>query len=647
MHFESIMRLGKVVLISRIVVDEKLMFDETINEQTKKEIREFLVDHSNLVEELCEAGCHIAWVEVDRADHEKDPQFLLEKYSKTVDQAVEFLRLRSYRFDIREMLIGSAGLVANKKIGFIKRTNNDIIELIEGEQVLYNIQPGLGPDVSYYCPQYEDLELYNTLFSGREDEVYLEYRTILSRVCEAMQLADINRTFCHLFSTIERMSSREYKKFQIRKKTVISWISKNQNEYNYLNKALFFLSKKIRTEVVHKGKDISSIVSIRDAYGYIQTMFSVIMRFSLKCIQSEIESFSDLEIEFENSKLNFEKPSSTNVEFRLLEEEQGDDEFPQRIFALPISEFNLNNVEVLGPNILIPKNYSGDFSELQDSELFISKELLTNFLRIPSTLKLNERAAINVFIDYYKVTGTWNCDKEFEFLDQLAIKAERAMDYIILNKCSINKKHELPAHTGILEGYRIGVMSSLELNDAREMLGKVYTMYPKLPIKFSVDIATLKLNEKVEFELMFSDRTDEVYLVCRTALARVCQAMYMNDLTASIAFMFDTLDMLATNDINMDGIRSNVLPFISKVKSDYHTIGDSIKVLNELYRTPILHHGKSIFELVRNNEEVHNVFNQLMDIIVQYSTNVIRLGIQSYNDLDIEKDKKKQILGIC
>ena len=82
--------------------------------------------------------------------------------------------------------------------------------------------------------------------------------------------------------------------FTDNKKRILSIVAENQSNFDVISSQLYFYSKEIRTEVVHKGKRIDELVSIRKAHEINQELFNIIIRFCTKVIDSEITSIESL-----------------------------------------------------------------------------------------------------------------------------------------------------------------------------------------------------------------------------------------------------------------------------------------------------------------------------------------------------------------
>lgn len=110
--------------------------------------------------------------------------------------------------------------------------------------------------------------------------------------------------------------------------------------------------------------------------------------------------------------------------------------------------------------------------------------------------------------------------------------------------------------------------------------------------------------------------------------------------------MFDIFDMLNPNDTEGKYLKSYVLPFIAIDKTDYHQKCENFRILREKYRNPLIHYGKSIYDLTTNQAELYGIFNQLKLIIISYCKTVISLNVSSFTLLNVELEKVKLVLGI-
>ena len=76
--------------------------------------------------------------------------------------------------------------------------------------------------------------------------------------------------------------------FTDNKKRILSIVAENQSNFDVISSQLYFYSKEVRTEIVHKGRKIDELVSIREAREINQELFNIIIQFCTKVIDSGI-----------------------------------------------------------------------------------------------------------------------------------------------------------------------------------------------------------------------------------------------------------------------------------------------------------------------------------------------------------------------
>lgn len=184
---------------------------------------------------------------------------------------------------------------------------------INGEEEFYLMQKGIGLDLG--VTENNDPRLYRVIYSHRNDEVYNLYRRYIAEACEALQIIDETRCFIFLFSKIDGMGLCDTYSFTDNKKRILSIVAENQSNFDVISSQLYFYSKEIRTEVVHKGKRIDELVSIRKAHEINQELFNIIIRFCTKVLDSEITSIESLKeyILNEVSKYSYKMPQEQSL----------------------------------------------------------------------------------------------------------------------------------------------------------------------------------------------------------------------------------------------------------------------------------------------------------------------------------------------
>lgn len=599
----------------------------------------------------------------------------LEKNIYHVNKLLDYIRIQYCNFNNKETLIGIPGLINNYRQAFYFDYSLNLIKSIKGKQILYSMQPGIGVDISIY-PGWKDNEIYSALINNRNDEVYLEFRTILSRACYSMHIIDINRCFCYLFSTVERMGSQKYCKFEERKKRIISFISDNQEKFDSLSSQFYFYSKSVRTEIIHKGKNILDIIPIDKANQIINNLFLLIVRFSLKVINSNIYTFNDLENSLQEAlkRFNYKTPNLPKNDF-IFESILDDTEFT---FIAPINNLSFNKILKLGDALFIPKDSAKTYcdklpwvysqfelgesleniAELETSDhkiidLSEFKDLSEDcILTIQSALsckeifELNQKSPIAIIFNQpYLNNSNYDFVKSFEFCDYLCNNINKQLSYLILSNCDIRDKESLPSQAGILNTFRILYHFDYIYNSIDSILGRIYNQYIESDKLFIIP-DNFKITDKILYRCLYNNRNDEISFLCTTALTRLCECYYINDYTIMVSYLFDILDMLDPEDTEGTKLKSHVLPFACNTKNEYYQACNQFKKIRIYYRNPLIHSGKSIYDLISTDEEIYKLFDYMKNIIISFCKTVFSSNAKTFDELEIEREKRKRYLNL-
>ncbi len=320
---------------------------------------------------------------------------------------------------------------------------------------------------------------------------------------------------------------------------------------------------------------------------------------------------------------------------------------------IPIPSLIIDNAMLLGDIILIPHEYFERDEVEYDTKVFDD----TKIAEIESIMDFCKEEYETECYKYtlamfeYDFTEKEYCnpvpDEEFVLLEKLCYKVDRALDFIRLNYCQIGSQEAMPGIPGIVNGFRRGVVVDLGSNRCRGILGSVYSLYIQPGIGCYGDINSPENDGPDMYRYLFCNRNDEVYINCRTALARINEAMYMNNLNSAFVYLMSTLEMLASREyLNFKNVKSRLLPFLASSKSEYHALSEELCHISEDIRTEIVHNGKSIFDLMENERKAKKLLFRLTSKIVLYCKEVIETGIISFDDLEIEREKRKKALGI-
>ena len=678
-----------LIPITNLIIKQNLVFKDTIIipiYQTKQveeckeiypEIYSIITTNQTFYNHSCEYLLNIAFVKTS-IQHPCDSDFELS--INIVNRALDYIRFSFCRLDLRDTLPGIPGIVDNARYSFFYNSENDTLSKFSLSPYFYSLQPGIGLDLDYLI-DYENEDIYKIFNSSRTDEVYTEYRYILSRACFSFHITDLNRCFCYLFSTVERMGGQKYMRFQDRKKRIISYISNSQHQYDVLNHQFYFYSKEVRTEIIHKGKNLIDMIPLNKINSLLQNLLLLIHDFCVAVISSGITTMAALEtaLNQKTSFFEYKVPSDeienvTNPNLGFLDSKKHvffaempnlDIEFTLKqgnIIYLPVNSLNnfykyyWNYVYLDIIEDTLPAQAEYPIIEWNNIKLELDEQFATftaydldivlNTIKLPDVQEINARSAIAIIVDepFFKDT-TWDFKSYSTFADIICDKINHGLDYIILSTLDISQRNSLPSLAGIKDNIRFAFMLDDTENIVHPIPGKVFAQYCSSPNSFTIK-KDFCIDDVLLFNAIFNTRNDEIAMLCKNALKRVVDCYYISDYTIQITYMFDILDMLDPNDTEGKYLKSHVLPFIAIDKTDYHQKCKTFKMLRDKYRNPLIHYGKSIYDLTTNQAEIYDIFYQLELIIISYCKTVINLNASSFTLLNIELEKIKLILGI-
>lgn len=311
------------------------------------------------------------------------------------------------------------------------------------------------------------------------------------------------------------------------------------------------------------------------------------------------------------------------------------------IYILPLAYIVIESPLQIGNVILTPSlkviesgHFHTDFSLIS---MFNKKE----FLSILSTSQLKEDALVIFKDDFFEPTTV---DQNYYFINKLSQKADRTLDIIRINENNFGVPEQLPGIPGITSnGWQVA--EQLTDHKLRTINGKVMFMIREGIGLYPIDLSSNIYEDKLYNCLYVT--SNEINLLFREAIHRVSESMYMNNLNTSFVYLLSTLEMLSSREyLNFKKTKSKILPFISYSKYQYHKCSEYLRNISENLRTEIIHNGKSIFDLYDNYEDVYNAIKWIKLIIIEYISNIVKKNIQTFDDLEKERKKIINSLGI-
>lgn len=320
------------------------------------------------------------------------------------------------------------------------------------------------------------------------------------------------------------------------------------------------------------------------------------------------------------------------------------------LFIVPVANFVIEKMFKVGDFIFSPPydvliNEEDSYTDtLNKAEFEQIRSLVDEVCRKEARIYLN-----STFIIFYDEGINVNSIQEtFLLVNQIAAKADSALDYFRLDECRIGKYDTLPGIAGIaINGFKIVFKYDVELNQMFQYPGEVSFM-----IRDGIGLMPYREPDKKLYSdslyiCCYGNRNDEVFNTCRNALRRVCEAMYMNNLSTAFIYLMSTLEMLASPErAKFENVKPKILPFISNSKNEYHNLSNYLFDLSKNKRTEIVHNGKNIYQLYGSMAVIENELFKLTGIIVLYVEEVIKLDLRSLEELEIKRLDLINILGV-
>lgn len=201
----------------------------------------------------------------DLSNHKHDDDLLLiNKITEKIDRVLDVVRLHFCSVGDLLSCPGIPGLLPNGFSTVISLNPDDETDyrVLVGKIYGATIVGGLGLELNYNNIQRLLIERsYTVIVSDpSNDYVPLICRNAIKRLSEAMYIPNLNSKFIYLMTTLETIASPDYLNFKKVKSKILPFVAKSTQEYHMLSEYMRYLSEDIRTEVVHNGKDLITLI---------------------------------------------------------------------------------------------------------------------------------------------------------------------------------------------------------------------------------------------------------------------------------------------------------------------------------------------------------------------------------------------------
>jgi hypothetical protein len=227
-------------------------------------------------------------------------------------------------------------------------------------------------------------------------------------------------------------------------------------------------------------------------------------------------------------------------------------------------------------------------------------------------------------------------------------KVDRVMDFIRVLFCRMDVTVMNPGLAGLLHNGFSGVILTAPQDNSyyRIAASRFYglSMVNGLGLELDSDQIEDLCNE-TDFSIIFDCSGAYSSELCKTALRRLSEAMYIPDIDSKFIYLMTTLETVASpNYMGFKKVKPMILHFIANTKKEYFTMSDELKSFSEDIRTEIIHNGKSLTDI--RNGEFKKILLRLQLYVANFVLGVERSNCSTSEELEAYRIAKLRQLGI-
>ena len=648
---EFVIKLGETIFFPADAREEDII-RSSLSVQEKQMLNRILEKNRARFETFGNCAFLLISSKYDVKNIISDPN-ILEIIFSEANRSLDYVRVLECPFGKPEYFLGVPGVYKTRK--YLISVNDDLSvgAYVEGKEYFYSMQKGIGLDIG--IKETNDEFLYKALYSSRTDEVYNIFRKYIGEACEALRIADESRCFVYLFSKVDGMGLCEEYQFTDNKKRILSIIAKNQREFDLLSSELYFYSKEIRTEVVHKGRKIVELMSLDRAKEMNQRLFNIIIKFCVAIIDTGIAKIDALKtyIDVQVGKYNYVSP---------LDRSKGNVpniSYPITTYIAEIGGTDIGYPQKRGDYIILPKlkNYGfkryyenyvmKDLGESCDKEFetFTVEDFEYIIEILPRISDIMNDTPVVIGLNLPRMMEDYsNCVKTRELVvDYICNKINHVFYYDLLSGGEIINGDILPPRVGMKNRIRV-VYEFVEAEEemyVRSIPGRVYGEY-EIPKQEYKCVTTYRDDV---YNILYAS-TSCIGEMCKSAFVNLCELEYIFDWTQRISFLFDIFDSLDPRTYKKDKTIKLVFAFLAVDRSNYDMKKHYYESVKDKYRNPILHGGRNIFEIESNRTEIEKLEIYMKNLILEFCLKICSLGITTWEELDNEYRNQQRRLNL-
>lgn len=227
-------------------------------------------------------------------------------------------------------------------------------------------------------------------------------------------------------------------------------------------------------------------------------------------------------------------------------------------------------------------------------------------------------------------------------------QVDRIFDFIRVKFCRMDIPVMNPGLPGLLpDGFSgIILIDPEDFSHYRIVASRFYGLSMVNGLGLELDSQQIdSLCNDNEFTILFDNSVSYASVLCKTALRRLSEAMYIPNLDSKFIYLMTTLETLASpNWIPFSKVKPRILPFIARSKQEYHFMSEELRIFSEDIRTEIVHNGKTLIEIRKG--EYNKILLCLQSYIANFVFGVEHSKCKTNEELENFRTTRLKQLGI-
>lgn len=308
------------------------------------------------------------------------------------------------------------------------------------------------------------------------------------------------------------------------------------------------------------------------------------------------------------------------------------------VFTLiPVEHLVMNSIDRLGDYLVMSIPF------LQDGYYDCVVELSEEEERLIKILESNQE--IKVLLSDLEYCSLFIRKKVGDMsVESIIFDVERSCDFLAILQYRYDIKEysmgKPGSHGSYLKIYDINVET--ETIKPRYKEKHCFNEIPGIGLEVSYSFAN---REDKFYPILFSNRTDEVYMLCRYYITKACRTFTIPSIQSTFLELFATLEGIGTigcsKFIKFTEENKRIMAVNSKAQEEYEKKLDAFCYYSEVLRTLTVHQGRNLLEFMDRK----SLFRLLTDIffqIISFAKNIISAELYSLEEINVYIESKVQ-----